>query len=126
MKATRLLPALAAAAALALAPGLALADPGNGKGNGITNNPQVPPGQSTQDTSVPQPPSNADFTDNGVGVIHTSIDKAYRSATKYRPLVPKLRELVGRPDTPLSTQAKEHILDQLDLAEERFAAILDD
>jgi hypothetical protein len=65
MKATRLLPALAAAAALALAPGLGLADPGNGKGNGITNNPQVPPGQSTQDTSVPQPPSNADFTDNG-------------------------------------------------------------
>lgn len=68
----------------------------------------------------------SDFTDNGVGVIHTTIDKAYRSAMKYRPLVPKLRELVGRPDTPLSTQAKEHILDQLDLAEERFAAILDD
>lgn len=68
----------------------------------------------------------SDFTDNGVGVIHTTIDKAYRSATKYRPLVPTLRELVGRPDTPLSTQAKEHILDQLDLAEERFAAILDE
>jgi (p)ppGpp synthase/HD superfamily hydrolase len=68
----------------------------------------------------------SDFTDNGVGVIHTTIDKAYRSATKYRPLVPKLRELVGRPDTPLSTEAKEHILDQLDLAEERFAAILDE
>src|SRR5688500_13048205 len=68
MKATRLLPALAAAAALALAPGLGLADPGNGKGNGITNNPQVPPGQSTQDTSVPQPPSNADFSGNGANV----------------------------------------------------------
>ncbi|MEV0895785.1 HD domain-containing protein [Actinoplanes sp. NPDC049802] len=68
----------------------------------------------------------SDFTDNGVGVIHTTMDKAYRSATKYRPLVPTLRELVGRPDTPLSTQAKEHILDQLDLAEERFAAILDE
>ncbi|HWS32597.1 MAG TPA: HD domain-containing protein [Actinoplanes sp.] len=67
----------------------------------------------------------SDFTDNGVGVIHTTPDKAYRSAGKYRPLVPTLRELVGRPDTPLSTQAKEHILDQLDLAEERFAAILD-
>ena len=39
--------------------------------------------------------------------------------------MPKLRELVGRPDTPLSTPAKDHILDQLDLAEERFAAILD-
>lgn len=67
----------------------------------------------------------SDFTDNGVGVIHTSYEKAYRSATKYRPLVPTLRELVGRPDTPLSTPAREHILDQLDLAEERFAAILD-
>jgi (p)ppGpp synthase/HD superfamily hydrolase len=68
----------------------------------------------------------SDFTDNGVGVIHTTADKAYSSATKYRPLVPKLRELVGRPDTPLSVAAKDHILDQLDLAEERFAAILDD
>jgi (p)ppGpp synthase/HD superfamily hydrolase len=68
----------------------------------------------------------SDFTDNGVGVVHTTPDKAFSSATKYRPLVPKLRELVGRPDTPLSIQAKDHILDQLDLAEERFAAILDD
>lgn len=68
MNATRLLPALAAAAALALAPGLGLADPGNGKGNGITNNPQVPPGRSTQDTSVPQSPSNADFSGNGANV----------------------------------------------------------
>ena len=67
----------------------------------------------------------SDFTDNGVGVIHTSYDKARRAAIKYRPLVPKLRELVGRPDTPLSGAAKDHIMDQLDLAEERFAAILD-
>jgi (p)ppGpp synthase/HD superfamily hydrolase len=67
----------------------------------------------------------SDFTDNGVGVIHTSYEKAHSSARKYRPLVPKLRELVGRPDTPLSVAAKDHILDQLDLAEERFAAILD-
>ncbi|GAA0531024.1 hypothetical protein GCM10010172_09660 [Paractinoplanes ferrugineus] len=68
----------------------------------------------------------SDFTDNGVGVIHTTAEKALSAATKYRPLVPKLRELVGRPDTPLSVAAKDHILDQLDLAEERFAAILDD
>ncbi|MFI6073453.1 HD domain-containing protein [Actinoplanes sp. NPDC051343] len=68
----------------------------------------------------------SDFTDNGVGVVHTTLDKATSAATKYRPLVPKLRELVGRPDTPLSIEAKDHILDQLDLAEERFAAILDD
>ena len=68
----------------------------------------------------------SDFTDNGVGVVHTTLDKAVRAATKYRPLVPKLRELVGRPDTPLSIAAKDHIMDQLDLAEERFAALLDD
>jgi hypothetical protein len=68
MKATRLLPAFAAAAALVLAPGLGLADPGNGKGNGITNNPNVPPAQSTQDTSAPQPPSNADFSGSGANV----------------------------------------------------------
>jgi (p)ppGpp synthase/HD superfamily hydrolase len=67
----------------------------------------------------------SDFTDNGVGVVHTTPEKAFSSATKYRPLVPTLRELVGRPDTPLSIEAREHILDQLDLAEERFAAILD-
>jgi (p)ppGpp synthase/HD superfamily hydrolase len=67
----------------------------------------------------------SDFTDNGLGVIHTTLDKARSSATKYRPLVPTLRELVGRPDTPLSAEAKKHILEQLDLAEERFAAILD-
>lgn len=59
MNANRLLPALAAAAALALAPGLALADPGNGTGNGITNNPQVPPGQSAVDTPAPPPDVNA-------------------------------------------------------------------
>jgi hypothetical protein len=58
-------------------------------------------------------------------VVHTTPDKARSSAAKYRPLVPKLRELVGRPDTPLSVEAKDHILDQLDLAEARFAAILD-
>jgi hypothetical protein len=67
----------------------------------------------------------SDFTDNGVGVIHATGPKVTSSATKYRPLVPVLRELVGRPDTPLSAEAKRHIFDQLDLAEERFGAILD-
>ncbi|MER7283446.1 HD domain-containing protein [Dactylosporangium sp. NPDC000244] len=67
----------------------------------------------------------SDFTDNGVGVIHTTGPKVERSATKYRPMVPVLRELVGRPDTPLSRPVKQHIFRQLDLAEERFAAILD-
>ncbi|GAA3748765.1 hypothetical protein GCM10022225_36240 [Plantactinospora mayteni] len=68
----------------------------------------------------------SDFTDNGVGVIHTTGDKVHRSARKYRPLVPLFRDLVTRPDTPLSADARAHILGQLDLAEQRFAAILDE
>ncbi|MFC0096929.1 HD domain-containing protein [Micromonospora marina] len=67
----------------------------------------------------------SDFTDNGVGVIHTVGPKVIRAATKYRPLVPVFRDLVARPDTPLSPPVKQHILAQLDLAEERFSAILD-
>ncbi|MFI6131627.1 HD domain-containing protein [Micromonospora sp. NPDC051141] len=67
----------------------------------------------------------SDFTDNGVGVIHTVGPKVARAATKYRPLVPVFRELVARPDTPLSAPVKQHIFAQLDLAEERFSAILD-
>ena len=67
----------------------------------------------------------SDFTDNGVGVIHTVGPKVARAATKYRPLVPVFRDLVARPDTPLSAPVKQHILAQLDLAEERFSAILD-
>ena len=67
----------------------------------------------------------SDFTDNGVGVIHTTGPKVRSSATKYRPLVPVSRDLVMRPDTPLSDGARAHILRQLALAEQRFAAILD-
>jgi (p)ppGpp synthase/HD superfamily hydrolase len=67
----------------------------------------------------------SDFTDNGVGVIHTVGPKVRSAATKYRPLVPVFRDLVTRPDTPLDARAREHILQQLTLAEERFAAILD-
>lgn len=67
----------------------------------------------------------SDFTDNGVGVIHTTGDKVVRSARKYRPLVPIFRDLVNRPDTPLTAEVRAHILDQLKLAEQRFAAILD-
>jgi hypothetical protein len=67
----------------------------------------------------------SDFTDNGVGVIHSTGDKVHRSARKYRPLVPLFRDLVTRPDTPLAAEVRTHILGQLDLAEQRFAAILD-
>lgn len=52
----------------------------------------------------------SDFTDNGLGVIHTTGPKAVRLARKYAPLVPVLSDLIDRPDTPLSPAAKERIL----------------
>ncbi|HKT03242.1 MAG TPA: HD domain-containing protein [Rugosimonospora sp.] len=66
----------------------------------------------------------SDFTDNGVGVIHTTGPKVRGAAAKYAPLVPILRELVALPDTPLQDEVRQHIFDQLDLADERFRAIL--
>ncbi len=65
----------------------------------------------------------SDFTDNGVGLIHTSGPALERLAGKYAPLVPVLRELISRPDTPLADDVKERIRTQLDSAAERFAAI---
>jgi hypothetical protein len=62
----------------------------------------------------------SDFTDNAVGIIHLTGPKL---AAKYAPLVPALRELILRPDTPLETDVKDMIVGQLDTARERFAAI---
>jgi hypothetical protein len=59
---------VAAIVAFGLAPGLALADPGNGQGGGITHNPNVPPGQSDQDLTAPQPSPDTDFSGNGANV----------------------------------------------------------
>lgn len=67
----------------------------------------------------------SDFTDNGVGIIHTVGPKVRTSAHKYNGFLPVLRELLERPDTPLADGVKQHINAQLDLAERRFAAILD-
>src|ERR1700678_4377355 len=66
----------------------------------------------------------SDFTDNGTGIIHTTGPMVDKLASKYAPLVPVLRELISRDDTPLDAAAKELILSQLDTAAERFAAIL--
>ncbi len=65
----------------------------------------------------------SDFTDNGVGLIHTTGPRVGKLAAKYAPLVPVLRELIARPDTPLDDDVKAHIFDQLDRAGQRFAAI---
>jgi HD domain len=66
----------------------------------------------------------SDFTDNGVGLIHTTGPRLRKLAGKYAPLVPVLRELIARPDTPLDARTREHILAQLDRAAGRFAAVL--
>jgi len=65
----------------------------------------------------------SDFTDNGVGLIHTTGPRLRQLAGKYAPLVPVLRELVALPDTPLGPAARQHILAQLDRAADRFEAV---
>jgi hypothetical protein len=65
----------------------------------------------------------SDFTDNAVGIIHLTGPKLAKLVGKYAPLVPALRELIMRPDTPLTTDVKDMIVVQFDAARERFAAI---
>jgi hypothetical protein len=65
----------------------------------------------------------SDFTDNAVGIIHTTGPRLSKLAGKYGPLVPALRELILRADTPLENDVKDLIAGQLDAARERFAAI---
>jgi hypothetical protein len=65
----------------------------------------------------------SDFVDNGVGLIHTTGQRLRRLAGKYAPLVPVLRELIARTDTPLDTDIKGRITAQLDSPARRFAAI---
>ncbi|MBV9795764.1 MAG: HD domain-containing protein [Actinobacteria bacterium] len=66
----------------------------------------------------------SDFTDNGAGLIHTTGPRVPELARKYVLLVPVLRELIDRPDTPLAEPARQRIRAQLGRAAERFAAIL--
>ena len=50
----------------------------------------------------------------------------YWRHSKYRPLVPVLRELILRPDTPLDSDVKHMIARQLYSAEDRSAVICED
>jgi hypothetical protein len=68
----------------------------------------------------------SDFTDNAVGLIHTTGPKLPRLAAKYGPLVPALREFALRADTPLDGEVKQMIARQLDSAAIRLRAIAGD
>lgn len=68
----------------------------------------------------------SDYTDNAVGLFHTTGPKLLRLARKYHPLAPVLRELVLRPDTPLGHDVKLMIARQLDDAADRLAVICGD
>jgi hypothetical protein len=65
----------------------------------------------------------SDFTDNAVGLIHTTGPRLIRLARKYRPLVQVLQGFISLPDTPVDADVKDMIVGQLDNAERRFAAI---
>jgi hypothetical protein len=65
----------------------------------------------------------SDFADNGAGLVHFTGPGLRRLADKYAPLVPILRELITRSDTPLAAPARQRILAQLDQAADMFAAI---
>jgi hypothetical protein len=54
---------------------------------------------------------------------HVTEPKLSRLAAKYSPLVPVLRELILRTDTPLDADVKVMISGQLDKGQGRFAAI---
>jgi hypothetical protein len=104
---------------------------------GAVTNPAYEPGRdeheqyrehvtvSLQDSPWARIIKASDFTDNAVGLFHTTGPKLYKLAGKYRPLVPVLRELILLSDTPLDQDIKDKIAGQFDDAEDRFAAIED-
>jgi hypothetical protein len=61
-----------------------------------------------------------------LGLFHTTGESLPRRAAKYQPLVPVLRELILRADTPLADEVKDMIAAQLDKASARLAAITGD
>ena len=65
----------------------------------------------------------SDITDNAVGLFYTTGPSLPGRAGKYLPLLPVLRELVLRADTPLEDDVKRMIAGQFDKAGDRLAAI---
>jgi len=66
----------------------------------------------------------SDFTDNAMGLVYIPEHDAEYRAKRYWTLVPIFEETIRRPDTPLSTEAKAHILDQMVETQERLSLFL--
>lgn len=62
---------------------------------------------------------------DAVGLFHITQPSLPRCAGKYRPLLPALRDLVLRADTPLEGDVKRMIAREFDKAGDRLAAICD-
>ncbi len=65
----------------------------------------------------------SDFTDNAIGLHHTTGPRMLRLARKYAPMVSVMQEVIMRQDTPLSDAVKAKIKVQLNQAALRFAII---
>jgi (p)ppGpp synthase/HD superfamily hydrolase len=68
----------------------------------------------------------SDFTDNAVGIQWAAPAKAKQVAPKYYPLVDDLRELLMRPDTPLTEAVKQDIERHLTSGAQRLGDLIDD
>jgi hypothetical protein len=68
----------------------------------------------------------SDITDNAVGLFHTTGPSLPRRAGKYLPLLPVLREIVLRADTPLEDDVKRMIARKFNKAGSRLATICGD
>ena len=66
----------------------------------------------------------SDFTDNAMGLVYIPEKDAKYRAERYSSLVPIFEEAIQRPDTPLSAEAKAHILEQMVETQKRLATLL--